>query len=225
MIFSGDLYSNTVFNPWYNTRSQLPSCPPGFAANSTQCFQSTVFNAGDLRAAGVETTIAREPVAGFGVRLQTSFERAFFYNLPYSLLSSAPIPNTNGEQLNGAGNNPSTPYAKGYLEVSYRQPSGFMARAGVDYEGNNNGYGSPAFAVVDAGLRLPLPFGVAFLLSGENIFNYNVGSGFATGIATQGRQPIYGQVVNGSFVNSTQTFPGDAIPEFQTFRFDLEKKF
>lgn len=225
-VFSGDLYSNTVFNPWYATRSILPSCPAGFAANSSAtCYQSTQFNAGDLRMAGVEISLAREPATGLGFRFQPSFQRAFFYNLPYSLLAAAAVPNTNGEQLNSAGNNPSTPYARGYGEISWTAGNGVLTRMGFDYEGNNNGYGSPAFMVADAGVRVPIVAGVNLLISGENIFNYNVNSGFSTGIATQGRQPIYGQIVNGTFVNSAPTFPGEAIPEYRTFRFDLQKAF
>ena len=226
LLLSGDIYNDTIYNPWYSSKFLLPACPAGFSTvANVSCYSSQTTNAGTEHLQGVEFQVASQPAYGLGWRLSTSLERAYFLNLPSAILTSGPALNYDGEQLNfvAAGLQPAVPYAKGYGEVSYKIPNNGMAlRMGVDYEGNNNGYGLPAFFLVDAGIRIPLPHGLMFQLTGENILNYGLGQDLSTGIATQGRQPVLQQYVNGAPVYSSNTFPSATLPAYQTFRAELQ---
>ena len=68
----------------------------------------------------------------------------------------------------------------------------------------------------------PIRKGLVLQFSGENVLNYGVGQDFATGIATQGRQPVLQQYVNGKPVYSSNTFPSEALPAYQTLRAELQ---
>ena len=225
LLLSGDIYNNTIYNPWYSAKFLLPQCPAGFStvANVT-CYATQQTNNGTLHLQGIEFTAASQPAVGLGWRISTALERAYFLNLPPSILNAAPALNYDGEQLNfvSAGLSPAVPYTKAYGEASYKIRSGMSVRLGVDYEGNNNGYGLPAFYLLDAGLRFPIRKGLVLQFSGENVLNYGVGQDFATGIATQGRQPVLQQYVNGKPVYSSNTFPSEALPAYQTLRAELQ---
>ena len=83
LLLSGDIYNNTIYNPWYSAKFLLPQCPAGFStvANVT-CYATQQTNNGTLHLQGIEFTAASQPAVGLGWRISTALERAYFLNLP-----------------------------------------------------------------------------------------------------------------------------------------------
>jgi outer membrane receptor protein involved in Fe transport len=214
-IFSADLYNNVVHNAWI-TQNQLLAAPPaGFAAGGTY-FLSSTFNGPEEHSQGFEINIARLPLVGFGYNLSTSFNRTYYLNLSAAYLGVA-TKDFNGAQQYGQ------PFSKGYLNLQYADSKEQLFRFGVDYEGPGNSANAQSYVVLDAGIRVKVPFGVAFQAAVENLSNLSFG-GIGHAVAFQGVVPVQIQLVNNQFVYNNGPARGISNPFPRTVRFSLTKK-
>jgi len=214
-VFSGDIYNNIIHNAWITTTTSLAT-PPGFAAGGVY-FLSSTFNGPQENAQGFEINLARLPAVGFGYSLSTSFNRTYYLNLPASYLTTA-TKDFNGTQQYGQ------PYSKGYLNLQYAGPKGTMFRFGADYEGPGNSSNYTAFVQLDAGARIPLPYGIALQTSVENVSGLNFGIPLGHALAFQGVVPVQQQLVNGQFVYTNGPARGISAPLPLTIRMSLIKR-
>ncbi len=202
-VFSGDVYQTNLFNRFF-----AQTISTGVCANTIQCpgapvgtpiLNQTNGNISNARFQGIELTLKREPLFGFGFNLSGALQRGYYYDLPPGFYCSVPSPtctpdqNLNvisGENVNGVGvgvgglsynGNMRIPYAQGNAEFSYTLRNGAYASIGETYYGHNNSLNEPAFGIAYATLRYPVAPRLTLQLSGDNIFN-----------AYTGILPIYG---------------------------------
>ena len=250
-VLSADIYNDVVHNPWVQPKVTLcpgasPPCSPGggFITGlepSLATYSSQTVNGAQQYVQGVEFSITHEPAVGFGYRVNTSFERNYYLDMPAAFFPAgtpasggnpavpgAPQVFFNGNQFQSTGSgSTSVPYAKGYAEVQYAGANKSLLRFGADYEGNNNEYNAPAFWIFDAGAQVNTGFHDVMLgMSVENLTNMNFGAQLARGVEFQGVAPIAAVASPTGYVYSKGTFNTALVsPGPITFRFTLSKQF
>jgi hypothetical protein len=119
------------------------------------------------------------PIVGFGYSISAAAERSVINGIPPSIYSvgvaSFPV---NGVQVCGngvaaPGIETCIPYLKGYADLNYRWVDKTYLHLGVDYEGKNNSYFQPPFALVDLAVNRPITGSLDVHLSVENLLNTN----------------------------------------------------
>ncbi|HTJ25820.1 MAG TPA: TonB-dependent receptor [Candidatus Limnocylindria bacterium] len=137
-----------------------------------------------INAARLDTQIAtlqyrHAPLVGFGYNISAAGERSMVEGLPPSVYSSGsqsfPVNNVQicGNGIAGPGIPTCIPYLKGYGQLTYTWNDGTYTALGVDYEGKNNAYFQPPFALVDFTLRRPIRKGLDFEMGVQNLLNTN----------------------------------------------------
>jgi hypothetical protein len=135
-----------------------------------------------INVATLETKLATlkyvyAPRTGLGFNIQAAADSSITNGVPASIMNTVPftLP-ANGVQVCGTGlftpgSATCIPYLKGYAQMTYTSPGGFFVAMGGDYEGKNNAYYQPPFAIADLTLRKK--FGRIFdaQLSVQNLFN------------------------------------------------------
>jgi len=224
-ILSVDAYDNTIHNFFANVTTAIApiatiAAPGGF-------FQSQIINAPIGRYYGLDASLRKDPLAGFGYFLTASLERAYLDQLPASIYATGANTLVNGKQLDGTGTGQaSIPYAKGYGEINYRNLGGARVSFGADYEGANNSYYSGAVVLLDGSAAVPIGHGVIVQASVENLANLNQGTGLGRAIFNQGEGSLTqqlnaaGQVVGGPTRGKSLQF---VTPN--TLRFSLAHNF
>ncbi len=119
------------------------------------------------------------PAAGIGFNLQVAADSSITSGIPANLMSSFPLtlPANNvqicGNGLFTPGAATCIPYLKGYGQFTYTSRSGFYSGLGFDYEGKNNAYYQPPFAIFDFTARQTLVKGLDLQISVQNLLNTN----------------------------------------------------
>ncbi len=204
-VFSGDVYQTNLFDRFFaQTIDTGEVCGTTFVCSGgapagTPILNQTNGNISNARFQGIELTLKREPLFGFGFNLSGALQRGYYYDLPPGFYCSIPSPNCtpdqnlnviSGENVNGVGigvgglsynGNMRIPYAQGNAEFSYTLRNGAYASIGETYYGHNNSLNEPAFGIAYATLRYPVAPHLTLQLSGDNMFN-----------AYPGILPIYG---------------------------------
>ncbi len=223
-VFSGDIWNDTIHNPFLTTTNIVPPGSPlalGFAGENTGLLlQSTTTNAQQLYSQGFQLAYKDEPRIGFGYYVNATFQRVYYLGLPASLFATSIQYPYNGEQL------ASTPYAKAYGEFRRVWKNGSLFRMGFDYEGNNNPNNYSPYFVTDLTISQNVGHGVLLSVIGQNIFATNFGNGIARSIEYQGNAPIGAEIVDGQYtygIKNTQY--GIVGPPPQTFYFTVSKQF
>jgi outer membrane receptor protein involved in Fe transport len=180
---SGDVYLTQLHGQFLTsttaqgTYTGTSGVNAGFTA---PLFVQEAQNLGSSRYDGIELSIHRTPLLGFGYRVQGSLMRAYAYALPAGFYDTANgknttnlgvIPNINfqptGLTFNGISNG-RIPYATGYAELNYRKKRAFYL-VGATYYGSNNAFNEPAFAVVNATARYDIAQHTSFQVSANNV--------------------------------------------------------
>ena len=194
-VFSADAYDITVFNAFAaNTvplagadlataQSIAPGASGGYFVNKT-------INVAELRAYGLELSIAKNPLVGFGYRFTGSLERAYFDKIPQSVYLAGQSSLINGKQLDGFNGSISVPYAKAYGEVRWALSNDSLFTFGADYEGNNNSTYGPPYTVYNTTMRFPIVKGIPLQIAIDNLFNLNTGSTLGRALLNQGSQIV-----------------------------------
>jgi outer membrane receptor protein involved in Fe transport len=193
-LFSADLYDITIFNAF--AANTIPLSGAALATAQTVApgaaggyFVNRTINVGELRAYGVELSLTKNPVLGFGYRLTGSLQRAYFDKIPQSVYLAGQTALVAGKQLDGLNGSISVPYAKAYGEVRWAFPREGLVTFGADYEGNNNSTYGPPYALFNTTLRFPIknyPLQIAV----DNLFNLNTGSNLGRALLSQGSQTV-----------------------------------
>jgi outer membrane receptor protein involved in Fe transport len=199
-VVSADGYLTNLFNRFFGqTINTGLTCGPanpctGGAPVGTPILNSTNTNISNARFEGVELSIKRNPVVGFGFNLSGAIMRGYFYNLPPGFYCSVPTKacinnptqwdqNLNiiaGQNTNGItdgfyaisyNGNMRIPYSQGNAELWYSFPNRAYLMFGETYYGNNNSLNERAFTIGYTTLRYPIGKRLAIEVSGDNIFN------------------------------------------------------
>ncbi len=138
----------------------------------------TPINVARLNADLITLKFQHAPRIGFGYNASATFDRSILSGIPAAAYNSSPSLPANGVQVCGNGEfTPGLatciPYVKGYAQLNYTAQNGAFAAIGADYEGANNAYYQPPFAVVDFQFKQPLTKYIDLNLSVENLLNTN----------------------------------------------------
>jgi hypothetical protein len=119
------------------------------------------------------------PLNGFGFNIAGALASAEAAGLPTSAYTPGaagfPVNNVQicGNGVAAPGIPTCIPYLKGYGQLTYERANGLFFGLGVDYEGKNNAYFQPPFALVDFTARKPVSPNAEFQVSVENLLNTN----------------------------------------------------
>jgi hypothetical protein len=121
---------------------------------------------------------AYAPAAGFGYNFALTADSSMLSGIPASAYNSSPgLPADNVQVCGNAAFTPGLatciPYLKGYGQLTFQFAKGTFVGLGADYEGKNNAYYQPPFAVADFVFHQPLNHTTDFNMSVENLFNTN----------------------------------------------------
>lgn len=208
-IVSLDL-ADTQVHDVFETMSVPATSPPGVPS---YLFINEPVNAANLSSQLLMLTVRKEPVFGFGYYLSGTLARSIPTGIPLTKAFSVPA---NGvQQCSDGGSATCIPYLKGYADISYTMHDQTYLRLGMDYEGKNNTYFQPPFAVYDLTLRRPLTKEFDVQLSTFNLLNTNTFSGLVEpnqGVPMIGEKqvcsnsnppvcqpPVYGNYAGNSF--------------------------
>ena len=209
-IVSLDLIDTQVHNVFENSSINVTGQP-----------YSVVYqplNAANLSSELAMLTWRKEPLVGWGYRLSVTADRAVPTGIPMSSTAFS-VPANGVQQCSDGGSAVCIPYLKGYAALDYTFADHTFAHIGVNYQGKNNTYFQPPFAIWDLTLRRPIatsPLSVQATV--YNLFNTNTFGGLVTPNAGT---PLIGSgctsVNNGvcegqSYGTYTQSVPFPMIP-------------
>jgi hypothetical protein len=120
------------------------------------------------------------PRAGFGYNISAAADSSVLSGIPAAAFGLTPGLPANNVQVCGIGAytpgiTTCIPYLKGYAQLTYDWRRGGHAAIGVDYEGKNNAYYQPPFAVVDLNYSHPVGKFADLRFSVQNLFNSDTG--------------------------------------------------
>jgi hypothetical protein len=118
------------------------------------------------------------PRRGLGFNVAATADSSILSGIPATAFNSTPSLPANGVQVCGNGSftpglSTCDPYLKGYGQFTYSWGDGTFIGLGADYEGKNNPYYQPPFAIADLVYRKPFNKNLDFNLSIQNLFNTN----------------------------------------------------
>jgi len=201
-ILSLDLASTQIANVFETVSS--PPTPP----NPLYAVVYQPVNAANLSSQMVMLTVRRQPVRGWGFYATGTLARSIPTGIPITS-SSFSVPANGVQQCSDGGSAVCIPYFKGYGSLSYTTVDGTFASLGADFEGKNNTYFQPPFAVFDLVMRRPVSNAVDVQLSTYNLFNTNTFTGLVTPNAGV---PILGQNASGQYGNYVESLPFPLVP-------------
>ena len=169
-VLDVDLYRTNLFNQYINARTITGTFDDG--VNGTFPLYTTQWtNIANARYEGIEMSLRRDPLIGFGYVAGAALIRAYPYNLTPNFYGQnfatnlAVVPGVNylvpgdgtsvNSDYNGIARN-NIPYSQGYLELVWRTRGGGAFSFGETYYGPNNSFNRPAFTVANASATFPL---------------------------------------------------------------------
>lgn len=186
-VISFDGFNNTIHNVFVTVGSLAPPLP-NRPTSITGLIVNQTLNGPLERDYGVELTLQKNPLTGFGYYGTMTMQRAYYDGFStafYQNLAalSAPGKNAfvglvNGKQLDGTGGfQGQVPFFKAKLEANFRAPgNGAYYALGTNILGSNNPFGRPdGFNTWYGNANWNIGKDLAFTVSGENLLNYGVG--------------------------------------------------
>jgi hypothetical protein len=179
-------------------------------------------NAANLSSEMAMLTWRKEPLVGWGYRLSVTADRAVPTGIPIpSSQKSFSVPANGVQQCSDGGSAVCIPYLKGYAALDYTFADHTFVHVGMNYQGKNNTYFQPPFALFDATVRRPIqnsPLSVQ--ASVYNLLNTNTFGGLVTPNAGT---PLVGENGAGQYGTYTQSVPFPLIPVLpRTLRVQLD---
>ncbi len=178
-VLSVDLQETIVHGVFEQLTTEVPSpLPPLCGGTSVEGIFSPV-NVAKLAANLVTVKYDYAPLKGFGFNLAATAESSVLSGLTPSLFSpgSASVPGNDvqicGNGVAAPGIATCIPYLQGYAQITWAQPGGTFVGLGVDYQGKNNAFFQPPFALVDLVAKRALTRNAELQLSVQNLFNTN----------------------------------------------------
>ncbi len=191
-VLSLDLYDLTVHDVFLTNTTNIGTipgiCGPGSgntAFPQALCLQVNSINGPIERSYGLELSLTKIPVSGFGYFVSATLNRSYLDQLPLSIYFSNTSPtngnfNINGEQLFG------NPFFKAYGQLLWADVRGNAFELGADYEGSNNYTFGPPYVMYDAAAKVPIARRVRLQLSVQNLSNLNTGTLLGRSLMNQG---------------------------------------
>ena len=213
-ILSFDLIDTQVHNVFENSSTAVTGQP-----------YSVIYqpeNAANLSSELAMLTWRREPLVGFGYRLSVTANRSVPTGIPIPpSQKSFSVPANGVQQCSDGGSAVCIPYLKGYAGLDYTFQDRTFVHVGMNYQGKNNTYFQPPFALFDATVRRPIqnsPLSVQ--ASVYNLLNTNTFGGLVTPNAGT---PLVGENGAGQYGTYTQSVPFPLIPVLpRTLRVQLD---
>lgn len=172
-LLTMDLSDTVVHNVFQQISGEFCFAP--FVCEGT----FTPVNVASLVAKLATVKYSYSPPAGLGYNISMTADSSITNGVPASYMDGIPfsLP-ANGVQVCGTGfftpgSATCIPYLKGYGQVTYTARSGMFSALGVDYEGKNNAYYQPPFAILDLTLRKTFHRYVDVQFSVQNLLNTN----------------------------------------------------
>ena len=205
-IVSLDLVNTQISNV-FETLSSVPDPLPTPPAPPYGVVYQPV-NAAKLSSQMAMLTIRKSPAQGLGYYLSATAARSIPTGIPIQSKGFV-VPANDIQQCSDGGSAVCIPYLKGYGSLSYTTNDGTFFKLGVDYEGKNNTYFQPPFAIWDLTLRRPVSKEFEVQLSTYNLLNTNTFSGMVTPNAGV---PMTGENASGQYGNYAAGLPYPLIP-------------
>ncbi len=219
-IFSVDLAQTIVHNV-FETLTQsvaLSNSVPDNCGIGTPALLGVFepVNVAKLNAQSVILKYNYQPVKGFGFNVSATAESSILSGLgpqffTPTLPGATPVYSVPANNVQICGNGTTAPgiatcipYLQGYGQFTWAQPDGTFVGLGVNYQGKNNAYFQPPFALVDFVATRPVGKIVSMQLSVQNLLNTN-NYGAYLPIAYGTTQPYPGVPLVGNTANATQT--------------------
>jgi hypothetical protein len=176
-VLSLDLLDTTVHNVFQEFTITQNTTVNGVAA---LLGIAAPFNVARLEAKIATLQYTYAPAHGVGYNLSLAADSSILSGIPPSAFGTSPGVPANGVQICGNGaSDPGVasciPYLKGYGQLTYALRDGTFAALGADFEGKNNAYYQPPFAILDFTARHPIGKNVELQFSMQNIFNNSTG--------------------------------------------------
>jgi len=170
-VLSLDLQDTTVHNVFQQVATEVVS-------NAGTLGIFTPINIAKLDAKLATLKYSYAPGYGLGFNLAVTADSSIFSGVPAADYNSIPGLPANNVQVCGTGTfTPGLatciPYLKGYSQINYTSRKGAFFGIGVDFEGKNNAYYQPPFAIADFVGRYPFSKDLDLNVSVENLFNSN----------------------------------------------------
>jgi outer membrane receptor protein involved in Fe transport len=188
-LVSVDIYDETLRNMFLSSTSLIGTyVPPGVEPPPAPLplYATATTNLGHAKYQGIEFTVRRAPLTGWGYTIQGDLNRSYAYDLPPYFYCSVPgpgcTPNTNLGIISGANwsasglgfntiNGSAMPYTMGYAEINHRSAWGSTYLLGTTFYGPNNSFSRPPFFIFNAAIRQPIREGTNLQFSVDNIFD------------------------------------------------------
>lgn len=199
-ILSLDLVNTDISNVFETTSTQV--------SNPLYSVVYEPVNAAKLSTQMALLTVRKEPLRGLGYYLSATFARSIPTGIP--ITSSGFVVPANGiQQCSDGGSATCIPYLKGYGALSYTTADGTFLKVGVDYEGKNNTYFQPPFAIYDMTVRRPVSKEFDVQISASNLLNTNT---FSSLVEPNAGVPMIGENQSGQYGNYLSGLPYPRIP-------------
>jgi hypothetical protein len=221
-ILSMDLSDTTVHNVFEQIASEQP-----VGALILGVF--TPINAALLKTQLATLKYSYAPRVGFGFNASVAADRSIISGIPLSSYNPnyGTLP-ANNVQICGTGQfTPGIPtcipYLKGYGQFTYAMRDQTHVALGVDYEGKNNAYYQPPFAILDFAYSHPINHDLELLVSVSNLLNTN---SFEYLPAPNAGEPAIADIVTPSGSLGQTSYPTALIPATtRTLRGELRVHF
>jgi hypothetical protein len=182
-VLSLDLQDTLVHNVFQQLTTSVPTSLNGVPA-ILGIFKP--INVARLDARLLTLKYRHAPLRGFGYNLAVTADRSILSGIPAAAFAAQtagqppPTPTLPANGVQVCGNGEFTPglatcipYLKGYVNFNYTLNTNTYVALGADYEGKNNAYYQPPFAVLDFLFKQPLTPNADFYLSVQNLLNTN----------------------------------------------------
>ena len=190
-VLSLDAYHLTVHDVFLSNTTDLGTiagtCGPGNGGPNpnARCLQTDQINGPIQRSYGLEMSVQKNPINGWGYYLSGTLQRTYLDQLPLSIYTSNTTATNGNFNVSGAqlfGN----PFFKAYGQLLYADARGTQFSLGAQFEGPNNyTFGQP-YTVWDSAIRIPIQKHVKFQISAQNLFNLNNGTYLGRSLTNQG---------------------------------------
>jgi hypothetical protein len=207
-VLSLDVQSTVIHNVFETLTQGIPTSIGQLIAVSQP------INAARLHSELLTLKYMYAPSYGFGYNLAAAAQRSIVDGIPASVYAGGPGFPVNGVQVCGNGlDQPGIPtcipYLKGYAQATFTSRNGGFAALGIDYEGKNNPYYQPPFAILDLTLRQPISRHIDLQVSIENLLNTNAFSYLA---APNLGVPLVAGATNDGVTTYQTTYSSTLIP-------------
>jgi outer membrane receptor protein involved in Fe transport len=179
-VLSVDLLDTVVHGVFEQLTTEVPVDKPTICG-TPEALEGVFFPANVARLSAKSVTVKYNfaPRKGFGLNFGVTAESSILNGLTPNLFTPG-VPSVPANDIQICGNGVAAPgiatcipYLQGYGQITWAQPNGWFVGLGADYQGKNNAYFQPPFAVADFVARKPVGRYAELQVSVQNLLNTN----------------------------------------------------